>query len=47
MKKYRLKEKEKESQKEIQTEWESEETKKKIRLWDKMKTPEKRKKEKQ
>ena len=39
--------KEKVSQKEIPTDWESEETKKKIRVWEKIKTPEERKKEKQ
>ena len=41
------KEKEKVSLKEIPTDWESEETKKRIRDRDKMKTPEERKTEKQ
>ena len=47
------KEKEKESLKEIPTDWESEQTEKviernkRIRLWEQIKTPEERKKEKQ
>ena len=43
----RAKEKEKESQKEIPTDWESVGTKKRIRVWDKIRTPEERKTEKQ
>ena len=46
---YRVKEKEKEKEtwKEIPTDWESEGTKKRSRVWEKMKTIKKRKKEKQ